>query len=151
MPAPVSSAAHVTLGQDLQLLDTSSVTFAGRRWFVARWNLMRSLPPTYRTTYTYDITNMSGATDKANTEKKCVFSSIQAGDQLLVGFQPTVSNQSVIAVQVQSFTTTPYIISPRLLEAISLSFLTDDYQDSPHLTLKTADGNQIVMLSPSSQ
>ena len=149
-PALASSASHMTLGQDLQLLDTQSLQFESKPWLVSRWNLLRSQPLAYRTTYTYNIKNMSDTTDKTNQQKRCVFTSIQAGDQLVTGFQLLNNDQASLNVQIQSFTTTPYIISPKPLKPLSLSFLTDNYQDSSRQTLKTADGKETVTLSASS-
>ncbi|QBD82098.1 glycosyltransferase family 39 protein [Ktedonosporobacter rubrisoli] len=139
-PAAASSVSAGQLGQDLQLLDARAehVTVKDTVWTVTRWKLLRSAQPAYRTTYSYALTGNPAQKPGVTMQSRCTFTSIRAGDQLLVAFKLSsdFSASSGLEMQAISLSTVPYLptYGPFRLE-------TADVHDQHLTTLLTPKGD----------
>jgi hypothetical protein len=148
--------ASTTFPGDFQLLGTRRIAFNNTSWLITHWNILRSVQPAFRTSYIYDITDLSNPNHNARdlvyvNKRACTFTSMHAGDQLLMSF-PLVdkeATQSSIDVQIQSYSLTPFIVAPRFLKPLALAFETDFYNYSSQHVLHTADGQDRIVLPTS--
>jgi hypothetical protein len=129
--SPVSGADSTSTQQfanNLQLLPahTSIIQDGSSHLLVTRWSFLRSAPVVYRTFYTYRITasfspNSAGAASSP-VYSDCMFSSMQAGDQLIVTFplHEPVPASSQVALTGEYYLTQPHniAIGPLQLENI---------------------------------
>ncbi|HTD19509.1 MAG TPA: hypothetical protein VK667_08275, partial [Ktedonobacteraceae bacterium] len=145
-PAPRTVAASPTFSGTLQLLNVQR--FHSSRnyipWVVARWKLLRSLPPGIRITYNYAMMALPNDGMLVTQRSLCTFTSTRAGDQLFVAFE--LPNHAAPFTQVtlkgQIDTTTPY---HPLLGV--LHFQTDLTTDSQRIVLRTKNGRDSITTS----
>jgi 4-amino-4-deoxy-L-arabinose transferase-like glycosyltransferase len=140
-----SGTVQAQFGTDLQLLSvqTTQLAINNSSWLVTRWNLLRSAPPTLRTTYNYVFSTLpAGST--APIQTTCGLSSLQNGDQVLAAFllPQGSSTPASVTVTARSFTTTPYnpTVGPLHLE----TYLS---HSTPSTTLQTAPGKESVTMT----
>src|SRR5436305_4817492 len=110
-PTTIQSSSRTGIfGTDLQLLNVQSqgLSLDNSSWLVTRWKLLRSARPGMRTVYNYGVTAKTSGTGGPGQQALCSFTSMQAGDQLLVAFGLPKGKLTSVTVGVQSFTTTPY-------------------------------------------
>ena len=151
-PAPgVDRTSTQQFVNNLQLLyaHTSIMQAANSNLLVTRWTFLRSVPVAYRTFYTYRITSSlqssaSGA-NAASVYSDCVFSSMQAGDQLIVTF-PFPSTAS-ISSQVK-FTGSYYITQPHNIAMGPLQLENIRDQRTTPVSLQNSSGGDALILSP---
>lgn len=118
---PISGLKQATSNEafanNLQLLDKwpRQLSFENSTWLTTRWGFMRSALPQYRTTYTYTLQALlHGNSNKGlNISSQCVFTSMRAGDELLVSFQlPTSAFLAAsMTISATTYTTTPFDLS----------------------------------------
>jgi 4-amino-4-deoxy-L-arabinose transferase-like glycosyltransferase len=152
---PQKTASTIFPG-DFQLLGTQRISFNSTSWLITHWNILRSVQPAFRTSYVYDITDLSNPNHNARdltyvNQRACTFTTMHAGDQMLMSF-PLVGNeatQSSINVQIQSYSLTPFIVAPHFLQPLGLAFETDFYNYSSLHVLRTANGQNRVVLPTS--
>jgi len=148
--------ASTTFPGDFQLLGTRRIPFNNTAWLITHWNILRSVQPAFRTSYVYDITDLSNPDHNARdltyvNKRACTFTSMHAGDQVLMSF-PLVgkeATQSSIDVQIQSYSLTPFIVAPRFLKPLGLAFETDFYNYTSQRILRTANGQDRIALPTS--
>lgn len=148
LPQPAVQAQFVNDLQaatsQVQLLHVATSSF-----YVTQWNMLRSLQPAFRTTYSYALTAQPSS-EQAQLHI-CTFTALRAGDQLFAVFkQPAsaasvtsaVSISSTLTVQAQFYTTTPYnpVYGPFHLE-------TDQSRSTPWAFLHTPDGGKQITFS----
>jgi 4-amino-4-deoxy-L-arabinose transferase-like glycosyltransferase len=141
---PKQSSTNDAFVNNLQLLDSHAqyISFNNAISLATRWELMRSVPPDFRETYTYDMRVQ--LSDRANIVSECTSTSTRAGDQLIVTFQvPRGSSLSgPMTIFAKSYTFMPYILSygPLHLENIRS-------QRSPSMDLQTQHGGDSITLT----
>ncbi len=132
---------------DLQLLreQVQSLHIGNTSWAVTQWGFMRSESSRLRTTYGYVMTVFVKGSQTRSASSICTFTSMRAGDQLLVAFDQHAAHSvfSSSTVQAQSFTQTPYNPSYTLFH-----LETDSDQSTPWITLRTTRGNDRINLQP---
>jgi hypothetical protein len=140
---PATTETLDILSNQLQQLDARAATVEanGTSWLATRWSMLRTVQPAFRTTYSYAMT---AQLDTTHTEVSvCTFTSLRAGDQMVVAFHipSDIAAPSSVTVQAQTFTTTPYnpIYGPFHLE-------TDQYQSTPWTNLATTDGKKGIVI-----
>jgi hypothetical protein len=145
-----------TFPGDFQLLGTRRISFNNAPWLITHWNILRSVQPAFRTSYVYKITDFSNpdhnARDLSHVNKRaCTFTSMHAGDQMLISFplMGKEATQSSINVQMQSYTLTPFIVAPHLLKPLGLAFETDFYNYVSQHILHTMSEQERIMLPTS--
>jgi hypothetical protein len=144
--APRTVAASPTFSGALQLLNVQR--FHSSRnyipWVVARWKLLRSLPPGSRITYNYAMMALPDNGMLVTQRSLCTFTSTRAGDQLFVAFE--LPNHAASFTQVtlkgQIYTTIPYHPSLGVLH-----FQTDLTTDSQHIVLRTTNRQDSITTS----
>jgi hypothetical protein len=108
-------------------------------WLVTRWILLRSEQSAFRTTYNYDL--QAYTSTGSMRESLCTFTSLYAGDQLLVAFAhpPGSGTMPSVTVQATFFASVPYNPSygPFHLE-------TDKDQVTSSTTLLTSQGSRSI-------
>ena len=150
-PAPgAESASTQQFVNNLQLLPSyTTVVRNGRAsLLVTRWSFLRAAPVVYRTFYTYRITasSLSNSTGgvAASVYSDCLFSSMQAGDQLIVTFPlPTTASLPLqVALTGECYVTQPHniAIGPLKLENIR------DRRTVP-ISLQTSGGGNTLILN----
>ncbi|GAC1393350.1 MAG: hypothetical protein NVSMB38_20990 [Ktedonobacteraceae bacterium] len=138
-----------SFGSDLQLLDPNAHPFSanGDSWLVTRWRMLRSAQPSYQKVYMYNVLQLSRGSEKPNANSLCTFTSMRAGDQLLVVFKQLGASKN-------SQNTPPLMMKVQTFEASSynltygpISFET--YRDSvtPKKTLYTSAGKDSLTVS----
>jgi Dolichyl-phosphate-mannose-protein mannosyltransferase len=139
--ATPTSSQHMFTG-NLQLLDTQArhLNYNGTSWLVTRWSLLRSEQPGFRTTYSYALRVLLNGNGEQGL---CTFTTIRAGDQLLVAFG-LPKNGSVpasVMIKGQSFTTIPDnpFYGPFHME-------TDSDRSTARKALQTMDGKDSITL-----
>jgi 4-amino-4-deoxy-L-arabinose transferase-like glycosyltransferase len=148
--------ASTTFPSDLQLLGTRRIFFKNAPWLITHWNILRSVQPAFRTSYVYAITDLSNpdhnARDLLHVNKRmCTFTSMNAGDQMLISF-PLMDKEAAqpsIDVQIQSYTLTPFIVAPHFLKSSRLAFETDFYNYASQHVLHTTNGQDHILLPTS--
>jgi 4-amino-4-deoxy-L-arabinose transferase-like glycosyltransferase len=145
--------ASTTFPGDFQLLATRRITFKNTPWLVTHWKILHSVQPAFRTSYNYVLTDLSNPDHNARdliygNKRLCTFTSMHAGDQMLIGF-PLVGKEATlpaIDVQIQSYTLTPFIVAPRVLQPLRLAFETDFYNTVSQHVLYTTNGQDHLYL-----
>ncbi len=144
-PPPGISSREPTFVNHLQLLDAQSQQFHfnSATHLLTRWRLLHSEPPHMRTTYTYTLLAHPGGANNQAIKSQCTFTSLWTGDQLLATFTlaSTGLAPSSIAIQLQTFTTTPYTLTYG-----PFSWETGADMNTPTQTLQTADGGSSIIL-----
>jgi len=143
-PTTIQSSSRTGIfGTDLQLLNVQSqgLHLDNSSWLVTRWKLLRSARPGMRTVYNYGVTAQPGGTGGPGQQALCSFTSMQAGDQLLVAFGLPKGGLTSVTVGVQSFTTTPYNPSYG-----PLHFETYIDRNTPSIPLHTSEGGDTVTI-----
>jgi 4-amino-4-deoxy-L-arabinose transferase-like glycosyltransferase len=137
----VNSSTSTSIAQDtfqghLEALDSQAVPlrFHNTSWSVVRWRLLHSAQPEFRVTYGYKMVANSGDNGSSNASNQCAFSSIRAGDQLLMAFPQTEATSTSLALHAQFYT-----ISPDNFSYGPLTFETDKFLPIQWTTLHTED------------
>ena len=113
--------------QNLQLLDmhVQPFRFNHASWLVTRWRLLKNAHPSFRTSYNYILkaSDNRGQVQEHLASSICTFTTMRAGDQLLVVFPSSataISLPTSLIVTAQSFTVTPHnpVFGPFHLETI---------------------------------
>jgi hypothetical protein len=143
----ISPVGHMQLpavfSRHLQLLDEHAQVLqrSDASWLVTRWSLLRSEQSAFRTTYNYDLRAYTSA--GSMRESLCTFTSLHAGDQLLVAFARPAGNGTIpsVAVQATFFASVPYNPSygPFHLE-------TDKDQITSSVALFTPEGSKSIVV-----
>jgi hypothetical protein len=135
-PPAVFSHHLQLLDEHTQMLQTSDTS-----WLVTRWILLRSEQSAFRTTYNYDL--QAYTSTGSMRESLCTFTSLYAGDQLLVAFAhpPGSGTMPSVTVQATFFASVPYNPSygPFDLE-------TDKDQVTSSTTLLTSQGSRSIVV-----
>jgi hypothetical protein len=132
--SPPSSQDSFT--QNMQLLDgrAQTLTLNNSSWLVTRWSLLRSVQPSFRTTYSYALTTVLNGVSEQSV---CTFTSIREGDELLVSSATPASAvlPALVTIKAESFMTIPNnpVFGP--LHAETNTSLTE-----PPVTLRTTSG-----------
>lgn len=94
----------------LQLLDMQAHLLAvnNANWLVTRWSLLHSEQRQLRTTYNYVMRASLNGNGEQRMQSQCIFTNIQAGDQLLVAFNLPPVNTLLVSVTNPSMTLTSY-------------------------------------------
>ncbi|HVB76108.1 MAG TPA: glycosyltransferase family 39 protein [Ktedonobacteraceae bacterium] len=144
--APVSaSASNQKFANNLQLLDTQPrfINIGSTTLLATRWTFLRAIPLFYRTTYTYSITAALQTGSSWSRYSDCIFTSIRAGDQLIVIFPlPATAHASTrFNLSARYYVTGPHNVAfgPLQLENIR------DRRSIP-ITLQTPGGSNILIL-----
>jgi hypothetical protein len=137
MQPPAVFSHHLQLlDEHTQVLQTSDAS-----WLVTRWSLLRSEQPAFRTTYNYALRAYTSAGSMG--ESFCTFTSVYAGDQLLVAFAHPPGSGTIpsVAVQATFFASVPYNPSygPFHLE-------TDKDYVTSSTTLLTSAGSRSILV-----
>ena len=143
-PTTIQSSSRTGIfGTDLQLLNVQSqgLSLDNSSWLVTRWKLLRSARPGMRTVYNYGVRAQPSGTGDQGQQALCSFTSMQAGDQLLVAFGLPKGKLTSVTVGVQSFTTTPY--NPTYGP---LHFETYIDRNTPSIPLHTSEGGDTVTI-----
>ena len=128
-PAPgAESVSTQQFANNLQLLPAETNIIQGNdsTLLVTHWGFLRAAPLVYRTFYTYRITasfpSNSAAAAPSSVYSDCVFTSMQAGDQLIVTFplHAAVPVSAQVALTGEYYVTRPHniAIGPFQLENI---------------------------------
>jgi 4-amino-4-deoxy-L-arabinose transferase-like glycosyltransferase len=148
--------ASTTFSDNLQLLGTRRISFNNTPWLITHWDILRSVQPAFRTSYVYDITDLSNPNHNARdmvyvNKRACTFTSMHVGDQMLISFPLAgkEATQPAIGIQLQSYTLTPFIVAPRFLKPLGVAFETDFYSYSSQHVLHTTNGQDLVTLPTS--
>jgi hypothetical protein len=131
-PVSASSVAHGTFQGQLDALDVQAFSYHNAPWSVTRWQLLHSTQPAFRVTYGYTMTAPSSAGENKN---QCAFSSLSAGDQLLMAFPQNGASATPLTVRGQFYTLSPYNFSSG-----PLTFQTDSFLPPQASILRTLDG-----------
>lgn len=156
---PARSAVQAIFPQDLQLLNTQLLNFQNAPWAVTRWNILRSAPAQYQTLYDYTMTNPAEGDISGNPYQagQCFFTSMRAGDQLLVGLPLTSGGHTLTSldIQVQSRTLAPRVFTLNLLKRLGIPIYFEglptimEFPPSPAVpitVLHTSDGKDHVII-----
>jgi 4-amino-4-deoxy-L-arabinose transferase-like glycosyltransferase len=135
-PVSASSVAHGTFQGQLEALDAQAFSYHNAPWSVTRWQLLHTSQPAFRVTYGYTMTASSGAGENKN---QCTFSSLNAGDQLLMAFPQTRTSAEPLTVRGQFYTLSPYNFSYG-----PLTFETDTFLPPQASALRTPDGRDTL-------
>ena len=142
---PVQTTANKDLffGNDLQLAERSAqkLVVAQKLWMVTRWNFLHPQTAHLRTNYGYVLMATSNSNPVRQTTNVCTFSTIRAGDQLLVAFsQPKSSTTATsMSIEAKSFMQIPFNPTYGIFH-----METDTTHDTPWLGLQTAKGNHTI-------
>lgn len=149
-PAPATSQIQATLPQEMRLLDTQRLDVQGKPWVATRWNILRSDPTRYQTTYAYKVINRAVAVDSSQDDqtRECFYTSMQAGDQFISTFP--LSNDSLaptsLNIQVQSYKVTPIELEYTLFNKFKITFATGAMDFQIPVALLTNDGQDHVII-----
>ncbi|MFL5694822.1 MAG: ArnT family glycosyltransferase [Ktedonobacteraceae bacterium] len=142
-PAATPTSSQNTFRGNLQMLGTQAqhLNYNGSSWLVTRWSLLRAEQPSYRTTYNYALRVLLNG----NSEQSlCTFTSIRAGDQLLVtfGLPKNASIPALVTIKAQSFMTIPNnpFYGPFHME-------TDTDRSTVRIVLQTRDSKDSIALN----
>ena len=110
-PAPTAFAGHLQATNQ----QASQVSAGVSSWLVTQWQVLRSQAPSHLATYNYIVDTSSsthGQTTKLG-QATCAFSSLQAGEQLLVAAQvaESVHTPAVLHVTAQYYKQFPHILT----------------------------------------
>lgn len=134
---PVGSPiAHETFQDHLAALTTQATPFSFQNtsWSVTHWRLLHSAQPEFRVTYGYKMVANSGNNGSSDASNQCAFSSMRAGDQLLVAFPQTNAASTSLTIRAQFYT-----IAPDNFSYGPLTFETDQFLPIQWTTLRTQD------------
>ena len=143
-----TTSQNVAFGNDLQLLEPAAQTMnvAQKFWQVTRWRLLRPQAARLRTNYGYVMmASYSGSGDTTQqTTNICTFSTIRAGDQLLVAFSQfnTSTTKTSMSVQAKSFMQVPFNPTYGVFH-----METDTTQSTPWIGLQTSNGKDSIEIS----
>jgi 4-amino-4-deoxy-L-arabinose transferase-like glycosyltransferase len=135
-PVSASSVAHGTFQGQLEALDAQAFSYRNALWSVTRWQLLHTAQSAFRATYGYTMTASSGSGENKN---QCTFSSLNAGDQLLMAFPQSGTSNAPLTIRGQFYTLLPYNFSYG-----SLTFETDTFLPPQTSTLHTSDGRETL-------
>jgi 4-amino-4-deoxy-L-arabinose transferase-like glycosyltransferase len=135
-PVSASSVAHGSFQGQLEALDAQAFSYHNAPWSVTRWQLLHTAQPAFRVTYGYTMTASSDAGENKN---QCTFSSLNAGDQLLMAFPQTGTAAGPLTVRGQFYTLSPYNFSYG-----PLTFETDTFLPPQASALRTPDGRDTL-------
>lgn len=146
---PLLGQTRATFSGDLQLLGSQHLRFQQKTWILTHWNILRNAEPAFRSTYVYDMMNRNGSANLKVDQQHCVFTSLHAGDQLVMSYQlPALdANRAAINIQVTSYDATPLILRPAFLQPLGIAFETYAYVNSPVRLLKTAQGQSDISIA----
>jgi hypothetical protein len=129
---------------ELHLLDTQHLSYNGAALAVTHWNIQRTVAPAFRTTYIYNFINMASTSANLKVkQQQCEFTSMQAGDQLVVSYQIPGEN---MAAQMLNFQVERYNKAPLIVSQFGLAFETNLYVEVEHKQLKTTMGQSYVQV-----
>ena len=152
-PAGIEGASTPQFVNNLQLLSAhASIIQAGSSaLLVTRWTFLRTVPVLYRTTYTYRITatlqtlqSQASAVNTAPLYSDCVFSSMQAGDQLIATFP---LSSAALAPSLVSFTARYYITQPHNVAFGPLQLENIRDQRTIPVSLHSSGGGNTLLLN----
>lgn len=134
-----------SLSSDLQLLrsPTTVFTLQGQAWNVTPWRLLRSAQPSYQKVYWYSFAQFtSGSAAQPQAQSLCGFTSMQAGDTLLVATEQGGTQRQSLYMRVQAYTDTPYELTYE-----PVTFDTYKAVRSRKVYLRTVEGKDILPVS----
>jgi 4-amino-4-deoxy-L-arabinose transferase-like glycosyltransferase len=150
-PSPgAGSAPTQQFVHNLQLLPayTGIIQDGNSTLLVTRWNFLRAAPVIYRTFYTYRITasfpSNSAGVPPASVYSDCVFSSMQAGDQLIVTFP--LHAGAPVSSQV-AFTGEYYVTQPHNITVGPLQLENIRDQRTIPIQLQNSGGGNTLLLN----
>jgi hypothetical protein len=130
---------------NLQLLDTKPwrFSFNNTSWLATDWSLLHSAQPGSRTTYMYNLVETPDGISNQSRGSDCVFTSMRAGDQVIVAFHLPKGNPmySSISIKAEFQESVPYNLS---YGPISLE--TDSYRTVQDI-LQTTRGTDTIHLA----
>ncbi len=141
--APSKNTAPAVFLHHLQLTGghAQPLQVGNSSWLVTDWTLLHSEPPQFRTLYNYALQTQTLTSDGHMQESLCTFTTLSAGDQLLVAFAQAQRSTVPLSMTIQGtfFATVPYNPSygPFHLE-------TDKDQNVSNVTLSTVEGKKSI-------
>jgi 4-amino-4-deoxy-L-arabinose transferase-like glycosyltransferase len=131
-----SSIVGETFQGHLEALDAHAapLSFHNTSWSVVRWRLLHAAQPAFRVTYGYKMLASAGSSGSSNASNQCAFSSIRAGDELLMAFPQAGAASTSLAIRAQFYT-----ISLDNFAYGPLTFETDKFLPTQWVTLHTQD------------
>ncbi|GLV59594.1 hypothetical protein KDH_64200 [Dictyobacter sp. S3.2.2.5] len=124
--------------EELKFMDLKPFNNGQRNVLASRWQMLRSAPAGYRTSYNYTFTNGVAGTGVAPASHACSVSALRSGDQLIVPMGDPA--QPPTKMQVTAYTTLPTILSYNFLGAIPLQLDTFRLYDTPKKVLRSQSG-----------
>jgi hypothetical protein len=151
LPQAETISATTAFVHNLQLIDTRAykLNYNYSNWVVTNWRLLRTEPPRFQTTYSYILTASRNGNAGQSQQSYLNFSSLRAGDQLLVAFDlPSTgvakhdTPSTTVRVQAVFFTGYPDILSYGLLRLETFVTL-----HTPQMLLLTGARKESIALS----
>lgn len=145
---PVPAQIQNVLPRQMQFLDTQRFSFQKAPWVVTRWNVLRSVPTKYQTTYAYKMIDQTPVDQtEAPQSRECFYTSIQKGDQLLIAFPLSQSHTPTsLNIQVQSYKVMPTKLQYMLFNTFQITFETGHMVFPPPVALLTSDGKNYLLI-----
>jgi len=108
-----TTATVGSLGDYLRLATMSQPTLFSAdhsEWYATLWNMLRSTPAQYRTTYTYQLQETPNGVQHRQDTATCMLNSARSGDQLIVAFNvpTTTTHVSFVLFRGQFYQSSPY-------------------------------------------
>ncbi len=142
-PVQATLDKDTLFGNDLQLAERSAqrLVVSQKPWIVTRWSFLRPQMARLRTNYGYVMMATSNSNPIRQITNVCTFSTIRAGDQLLVAFsQPKSSTTSTsMSIEAKFFMQIPFNPTYGVFH-----METDTTHDTPWIGLQTAKGNHTI-------
>jgi len=145
-PVPANAGSTATFTNDLafQAQNITPATTTSQPLLLTRWNVLRTAPAAYGTSYNYSLSASSSGNGlvKNTAQTTCAFSSLQAGEQLLMMFASQTDSTvlpATLTLSGNTWTTTPYTPSygPFHLETLK-------QQNSPVVPLQSSTGSTSI-------
>jgi hypothetical protein len=145
-PVPANAGSTATFTHDLafQAQNMSAATATSQPLLLTRWNVLRTAPAAYGTSYSYHLSASSRGNGLARntSQTTCSFSSLQSGEQLLMTFASLTDSTALpasLTLSGSTWTTTPYTPSygPFHLETLK-------QQNSPVVPLQSSTGSTSI-------
>ncbi|GCE06429.1 ArnT family glycosyltransferase [Dictyobacter aurantiacus] len=144
-PGPLAAQSHDNFMQELKFMDLKSFNNGQRNVLASRWQMLRSAPAGYHTSYNYTFHNGVAGTGVTPASHSCSVSALRAGDQLIVPMGDPA--QPPTKMQVTAYATLPTILSYNFLGAIPLQLDTFQRYDTPKQMLRSQSGLDYIPVS----
>ncbi|HTK10743.1 MAG TPA: glycosyltransferase family 39 protein [Ktedonobacteraceae bacterium] len=139
-PDTTSGSYQDAFPQNLQLLDTGAqkMQLDQQTFLVTDWNLLRASTPSYRKTYTYNMSAQATGAQSWTSGGTCTFNAIRPGDHLLVAMR-AVNDYVPTSISVKS---QYYVVTPHLLNVGPIIFETGKDDSTPWSYISVQGGKE---------